>query len=604
MPGRSQRDAGDERADVELGVPGGHGRQERERLERGTVGPRRRIERRREEVVGREDPVEARAPRPGSRPASGRSGSAVNTGSDTPIFNAVDSRASAAAPTTPASLPSMAGTSGTVRPTVRRLHRPTERLARRLSNSSPASATPSADHDHLGIEHVHEAADPLAQPPPDLREDRDRDGVPVLSRRRHHGSGHPLGIAAAPGPRRRVRLAVSHRLSTGSGDRLTRRHLLPASAVPAAAQRPVGLHDDVADLGGEPVRAPEEPPVRDDPAADPGADAHQQHVSVAAARAEPELPPGGRRVVVVGDDREPERARRDARPAGRRATPGSARTAGRRSADSTSPAAAIPDGDDVRRTARARAASSIVASVASMSSAGVGSVARARIVPSARDASGGDLRAADVDADRVVAGAHPMSIFSNVGGPPSFDEIVGARVDARPSPRGRTRGRPPAGARRRRASSAGPPRAPARSDRTRRCRRAPARSRARSEPARRPGAAPRSWSRLVSFGLLRHRSTPSRALVRGLRRPAEQDLQVIAREVRLAHHHPLQRLRQDQVPLVGADAHEQLLAAAMDVHLVARHERQAHRQDVAGPALAHADRVVAVQDVGRRRGSP
>ena len=62
---------------------------------------------------------------------------------------------------------------------------------------------------------------------------------------------------------------------------------------------------------------------------------------------------------------------------------------------------------------------------------------------------------------------------------------------------------------------------------------------------------------------------------------AEQDLEVVAREVRLAHDHPLQGLRQDQVPLVRSDPHEQLVAPAVDVHLVARDERQSHREHVA-----------------------
>ena len=82
-------------------------------------------------------------------------------------------------------------------------------------------------------------------------------------------------------------------------DRAAGGDLLPAATVAAAAERASGLDDDVTDLGGEAVRAPEQPAVGDDPAADPGAHGDQEQMPVPATRAEAELPVGGHARVVV-----------------------------------------------------------------------------------------------------------------------------------------------------------------------------------------------------------------------------------------------------------------------------------------------------------------
>ena len=75
---------------------------------------------------------------------------------------------------------------------------------------------------------------------------------------------------------------------------------------------------------------------------------------------------------------------------------------------------------------------------------------------------------------------------------------------------------------------------------------------------------------------------------------------MISDEVGAADIHPVARLRQDQAALVGPDAHVQLLAAPVDIHVLARDEREPHREDVSAGPSADPDGVVAVQDVGDR----
>ena len=89
-------------------------------------------------------------------------------------------------------------------------------------------------------------------------------------------------------------------------DRRAAGHLLPAAPVPTAATWPVGLHDDVADLRGEPMRAADQVAVDHEPTADPGAHPDEQQVANALTRAGLELAPRGRRVVVVCPRRDTE----------------------------------------------------------------------------------------------------------------------------------------------------------------------------------------------------------------------------------------------------------------------------------------------------------
>src|SRR5439155_26645730 len=126
-------------------------------------------------------------------------------------------------------------------------------------------------------------------------------------RLRHGPASHLRGIAAKAFRERRRRVA-GDLLAGEAIDRAAGRDLLPAAVVAASARRPSGLHDEVADLRGEAVRAPEELPVGGDAAADPGADGDEQHVLRRAARPEPELSPRGDVRVVVDLTRKPELA--------------------------------------------------------------------------------------------------------------------------------------------------------------------------------------------------------------------------------------------------------------------------------------------------------
>ena len=160
-----------------------------------------------------------------------------------------------------------------------------------------------------------------------------------------------------------------------------RRHLLPAPEVPAPARRTAGLHDHVADLRGEAVRSSKELAANDDPAADAGADGHDEHLARTAARAESELAPRRGARVVLHHRRSPDRlldsggerqvAPRDVRREVQRRPPvGESRG---------------PDADRRRRRGAREGppttASTIVATVAPASDAGVGTTRRLATAP-------------------------------------------------------------------------------------------------------------------------------------------------------------------------------------------------------------------------------
>src|SRR5512132_834176 len=156
----------------------------------------------------------------------------------------------------------------------------------------------AADDDDLRVQDVHEAGDPLAEPSSGLREDPPRGLVARPRRARDELAGHVVGVAAGESTEDRV-LVLASLLAAHPIDRPAGGDLLPAAAVAAAAERAAGLDDDVADLGGGPVRAAEQPAVGHDPAADPGAHRDEQQVPVPAPRAETELAVGGHARVVV-----------------------------------------------------------------------------------------------------------------------------------------------------------------------------------------------------------------------------------------------------------------------------------------------------------------
>src|SRR3989304_4677798 len=112
-------------------------------------------------------------------------------------------------------------------------------------NRPPAHDRPAADDDDLRVQDVHEPGDALAEPAPRLLEDPQGDLV-TLPGRLGHVARADLLVAArrAPGggPLSRAGPLAPHRVDRASGGALP-----PPPGVPAAAERPAGLDDDVSD---------------------------------------------------------------------------------------------------------------------------------------------------------------------------------------------------------------------------------------------------------------------------------------------------------------------------------------------------------------------
>src|SRR5207237_6139264 len=85
---------------------------------------------------------------------------------------------------------------------------------------------------------------------------------------------------------------------------------------------------------------------------------------------------------------------------------------------------------------------------------------------------------------------------------------------------------------------------------------------------------------------------------RPTRLASEQHFESVALEARLPHREALEGLGQDQIALVRTDLDVQLVPPAVDVEVLAAGEGKPHREHVARAALADADRLVHVQDVG------
>ena len=168
-------------------------------------------------------------------------------------------------------------------------------------------ADAAADDDDRRVEHDGEVGDALPQPLADAGEQPDRGRVPGRGSLGDHRTGHRLRIAAGELEQRGAGRAILPAERTGLPDQgPPGAVLLPAAVIAAAAREPAGNHAHVADLGGRAERAAHELAAQHDPAAEPGADGHEDHVRVPPAAAEPVLAPGGGVRVVLHDDRPPD----------------------------------------------------------------------------------------------------------------------------------------------------------------------------------------------------------------------------------------------------------------------------------------------------------
>ena len=175
------------------GCKRGDGRKRGERFQRRPARSRRRIEDRREEVIRREDAVEPelRGAR-GDRERPGGIGG--EHGERHPQVQPGASSTNAAAPTTPAWLPSAAttiGTSGRIAAasTVAAVGGP-----RRIEEQVARFGDAAGHHDDLRVEDVHEPGDPSPSQRPTSVEDRDRDGVAVPCSPGDHRPGDPAPV--------------------------------------------------------------------------------------------------------------------------------------------------------------------------------------------------------------------------------------------------------------------------------------------------------------------------------------------------------------------------------------------------------------------------
>src|SRR5215211_3290568 len=367
------------------------------------------------------------------------------------------------------------------------LHRVEVGGARGVEQEVARDDRATTDDDDLRVQDVHEAGDPLAEPTSGLHEDPPRGLVALPRRLRDELAGHLVGVTAGETTQDRA-LVFASLLTAHPIDRPAGGDLLPAAAVPAAAERATGLDDDVADLGGETVRAAEQPAVRHDPATDPRAHRDEQQMPVPATRAEPELTVRGHARVVVHLAGKTECV---AHPFGdREVAPGEV---GGEAQDAflRVDQAGGPHAD--RRHVRGRERPGELDHGGQRRHLVLRGGRRTRALGDravARDTERVDLGAADVEPDRLAAptfrhvrtsqlertgvvtrSRSARSPWSRSGSSRRRSRDPRARR-SRPAPRGRTRGRRRAGARPHRAPHPVPRSPPCRSGRTRRCTRA------------------------------------------------------------------------------------------------------------------------------------
>ncbi len=244
------------------------------------------------------------ARRQGQRGGSALAGEASAVGQSSP---ARPSKASAAAPTIPASTPKRAATIRTVagRGTAAPARPP--RRAPGASSSSPAGDHPAADHHDLGVEDVDQAGDRHAEPRADQRDRLARRLVPVVGELGHErpGSSRPSASARAePGVRAARRPAAWPRAPAPVPE-------ANASTQPRLGQLPWhgGPSNSITMCPSSPA-TPIAPAVElaaeDQAAADPGPERHHDRLAGALGGAGAVLGDGGRVAVVVDEHRQPE----------------------------------------------------------------------------------------------------------------------------------------------------------------------------------------------------------------------------------------------------------------------------------------------------------
>ena len=220
------------------------------------------------------------------------------------LRRASSTRASAAAPIMPASLPSVAARIGVSFIGFSARSRTSRRAG--SSSRSPARMTPPPTTIAFGWKMLAK----LAQATPSRVPIRSKTAIAVSS------PASAASVTAVPS----TVLPSAQQLAEGRvGRAFGRRPALAAERgaggerldaavvrAVALAGRAVGLDHDVAELGAGAGRAAVDLAVEDQAAADPGADGQHHHVRLAAGGAEEVLGEGGDVAVVVDEDRQPD----------------------------------------------------------------------------------------------------------------------------------------------------------------------------------------------------------------------------------------------------------------------------------------------------------
>jgi hypothetical protein len=179
-------------------------------------------------------------------------------------------------------------------------------LARRSEEQLAGRQGASAQHDHLGIEHVDHAHQAVPEPTPDLGQHVARRRVAVVGQLGHDCAGD-LAPPCGPPPELRVGPGEGGLHPVASYSRARGQHLEAATprALPLALGS-VQVHHHVTDLRGEPERAPVDATVEQQPAADARAQGDQHGVREVARGAEARLGEQSRVCVVVHYHRQAE----------------------------------------------------------------------------------------------------------------------------------------------------------------------------------------------------------------------------------------------------------------------------------------------------------